>query len=342
MPSRVKFFSGAPLATSLDWDEEGLLNNFASSSQSLKPQHEHQDEHAAQYGVGSPLQDLTLLHEQHRRPKHRTDPEEFLEYSLAVHEGLQSSQIAPHENVEDEDTTFVTTTSFMTSFSDHSELPTEVSVSMNPPRVKQVVTFSGPITNLDAIPTVPHLLKIRPQTVTVNLIVGIINVAPTRTVQVRKGNYSMDVVEIVVGDETKAGFNISSWLVPVGSQQQQQRMDELRASLQGLQPQDIVLVQCIALSTFNGQVFGQSLNRRMTKNTTKIALLHRDGDSSMVDLEGSSLSINVSGKLQRVQDWVESFVGPGGKRKRATRTGALESKRTRYAAEEEVLPPDSP
>lgn len=369
----TKFYTGAPSSSELDWEEERLLSRFNSpvrrylgeaQAPSSTPFTQiganwrevpldgklfHQTpkakvtarQFAKPASNGSPI---ALVSEQtffdaddvHQQQGHASD---FLERSFAVHAGIQSSQIAPHEDDEEEETTFVTTTSFSTDLSEESEV-----LTLHTPPAKKIVSFSGPITNIRAIPDAAHLHIIRPQTVTINLIVGVVNVAPAKTVHVRKGNYSMDVVEMLVGDETKAGFNISSWLPPLESQKAEQ--NDLRRSLMGLRAQDIVLIQCVALSTFNGVVFGQSLNRRSTKNTTRITLLHRDSHSlgdGLMDLQSSMLSSSIAGKLQRVKDWVTAFVGPGTKRRGSLETTSRKgSKRRRREIADESLPPDTP
>ncbi|KAG7286177.1 hypothetical protein NEMBOFW57_008482 [Staphylotrichum longicolle] len=96
---------------------------------------------------------------------------------------------------------------------------------------------------------------------TFNLIVGIISISQPRAVKTRWGATKY-LVEVLVGDETKAGFAITYWL-PYNS------VDE--SPLAGLRPQDVVLVQNVALNVFNNKVYGSSLR----KNLTKVHLLSR-------------------------------------------------------------------
>jgi hypothetical protein len=201
----------------------------------------------------------------------------------------------------------------------------------------------GPLMSVKAVPTADYLQRIQPQTMTVNLLVGIINVGPARTVTTRKGGHDMDIIELIVGDETKAGFTISSWHRAQDSQQRHKVKDQSREILSSLRPQDIVLIERVALSSFRNAVFGQSLNRRATMNTTAFTVLHKahtlrpDGD------EQTSFPRAVESKLERVQDWVSSFIGPSAKRKAQSEPlpQAGLKKKARSTLIEEFLPADS-
>ncbi|KFY21667.1 hypothetical protein V493_07226 [Pseudogymnoascus sp. VKM F-4281 (FW-2241)] len=267
---------------------------------------------------------------------------QFYEDSLAVYENLPSSAI-PVPGSEDEilrpdaeaGTTVSNSTSFSTSlglsFNSHS---TALSNGVDLP-----VPDGGRISDLGYIPNAKYLHSIQPQTMTVNIIVGIISISPPRSIQTRGGS-TVEIVELLVGDETRSGFGINCWLPlgtvsrPVGGH------PDLRSSLSGLRPQDIILIRNVALSSFRGKVYGQSLRREVTK----VDLLFRNridrkdegGCFSARDLNntiGSDIHPQV-GKTIRVREWVLRFVGHGAGTMRRTVEGKVE-------VVDEKLPPDT-
>lgn len=161
---------------------------------------------------------------------------------------------------------------------------------------------------------------------TINLLVGVISLAPARTVQLKKSNAQMDITELIVGDETRAGFTISFWLVPEDSQHRP--ADDLRETLRALRAGDVLLLQNVALSCFRGSVYGQSLSKRITRNSTLL--------TPMDDRAASRLQSNLRPKLERVQDWVGDFVGV------ARKVASFENNDERQAARTiDALPPDT-
>ncbi|KAL5346284.1 hypothetical protein ACLOAV_008552 [Pseudogymnoascus australis] len=267
---------------------------------------------------------------------------QFYEDSLAIYENLPSSAIpalGPEDQILRPDaeagTTASNSTSFSTSlgfsFNSHS---TALSNGEHLP-----VPDGGRISDLSHIPNSKYLHSIQPQTMTVNVIVGIISISPPRSIQTRGGS-AVEIVELLVGDETRSGFGINCWLPlnavsrPVGSH------PDLRSSLTGLRPQDIILVRNVALSSFRGKVYGQSLRREVTK----VDLLFRN----RIDREDeggcySSRDLNTTissdthpqvGKTIRVREWVLRFVGHGAGTMRRTDEGKVE-------VVDEKLPPDT-
>ncbi|KAK4553082.1 hypothetical protein LTR86_009809 [Recurvomyces mirabilis] len=220
----------------------------------------------------------------------------FLEVSLGMLSELQSSQIAgPEETTFMSTYSFATGTSFTTSNGEteySSTSPTKLTNNANN------TTMRGDITDLKTIPSAEHITRIQPQTMTVNLLAAIISISPSRTVSLRRSNREMEIVEITLGDETRAGFSLSFWLAPQDSQHKQ--ADDLRSSLQALRSGDVVLIQNVALSAFKGSVYGQSLSRKFAKNSTVVHLLSDDG----FGLPGP-----LKAKFVRVQRWADDFVG---------------------------------
>lgn len=262
---------------------------------------------------------------------------QFYEYSYAVHEDIPSSQIiSPKEPTE---TSFVTDTDYSTLSSfDASTSRTEKSL--------RVVPVSGRITNLSDIPNAAYLRSISPQTMTVNLVVGIISMPQPRSIKTRRGGRFIELVEMLVGDETKAGFVINVWLQSAApAEGRALSTDDMRSTIKGLRPQDVVLVRNVALDSFRGKVYGQSLR----KNTTKLDLLFRNAvdreddvgayDAQQLDEAGESEP--QAAKAERVREWVMKFVGAGVRpiHMQEHRTAIVQ--RRPHLEHAQILPPDT-
>ncbi|KAI4723670.1 hypothetical protein E4T48_00137 [Aureobasidium sp. EXF-10727] len=371
-PSKVKFLTGAPVTSALNWSDEGLLNTFSSSLQ------RYLDAHSGPPPTPAPSQPVArwrsislaankTFHESPILPRklpqaNKTSlsrqihnliedhDDDFLDHSFALEADLQSSQIAPHHQspeADPEESTFMTDDSVDSTFMDGLD----TTVMSTQPSLREDSGFRsgaayrpvGPVMSVKAIPTADYLQRIQPQTMTVNLLVGIISIAPARTVTTRKGGHDMDIIELTVGDETKTPFTISSWHPAQDSQQRYKIADKSRNVLSSLRPQDIVLIERVALSSFRNAVFGQSLNRRATKNATAITLLHKAHDYRADSAQQSTFPLAVENKLERVCDWVSIFVGPNAKRKAHSeplpRAGS--KKKGKSTLVEEFLPADS-
>jgi hypothetical protein len=220
---------------------------------------------------------------------------QFYEQSRAVYDQLPSSQLMP-ESQSGEETSFVTDTSV--SFEATSFAGSTAKAPLGNQRLAH-------LSNLEAIPSAASLTKAQPATVTVNLIVGIISLSAPRAIQTRWGGTS-SLVEVLVGDETKSGFAITFWL-PSGA--------VTESALAGLRPQDVILIQNVALNVFMKKVYGSSLRKSMTK----VHLLYRrkldrhdvGGHYSSGDLASSATGNPQLGKTRRVWEWVLNFVGTG-------------------------------
>jgi hypothetical protein len=154
----------------------------------------------------------------------------------------------------------------------------------------------------------------------------------------------MDMIEVLVGDDTRAGFNISFWLAPttVESPEPARRSAggggggggrggapaDARATLRGLRPGDVVLVTYLALAHFNGNVFGQSLSRRITRNNTELVACTEERTGGLVGPVGA--------KVERVRRWAGAFVGNRHQRPVASPTDPTFKKRKKS-----LLPPDT-
>lgn len=166
------------------------------------------------------------------------------------------------------------------------------------------------------IPNAAYLRSIIPQTPSVTLVVAVIGINPIRRVTTRQSKQELDILEIIVGDETRTGFSITFWLtVPKHTRENAFRNSnsDLRDKLCGLRLRDIVLIRNLGLSSFQDLVYGQSLR----KGVTKVDLLHREqlndsevhGAFSSASIDAASREDRLLCKVQNVRDWLMNFVG---------------------------------
>ncbi|PNP82400.1 hypothetical protein FNYG_04109 [Fusarium nygamai] len=210
------------------------------------------------------------------------DPEnvlsQFYDHSLALHNSIPSSQLDSFEETTFEETSFMTTSS-----TGHLDMRDAV---------------PSHLSDLEDIPPARRILALNPQTVTLNIIAGIISIAQPRTVTTRWGR-SLSLVEILLGDDTKTGFAVTFWLA---------EENNAAAEISALRRQDVVLMQNVALHVFKDKVYGQSLRRGMTK----VSLLWRRDGSGLYSTRELSKRGQMHPQLQKakqVKDWVLKFVG---------------------------------
>ena len=233
---------------------------------------------------------------------------QYYEHSFAVHEnstqiiGSASSESALTE--EDEEHSFLSEIDPLTDT--HAQSVTSR-------------LASGTLNNLKDLPNARYLRSINPQTMTVNLVVGVISISQPRTITTRRTQQKVDLVELLVGDETRSGFHINIWLPAspydgMNAVKHHSEVDgNLNLQVSGLRPQDIILMKNVALSSFRDKVDGQSLRRGMTS----IDLLHRKtidshdirGTFSARQIDMECLENARMDKVRRVKEWVMHFVG---------------------------------
>jgi hypothetical protein len=348
MPRKVMIFAGAPECHTLDWTEQHLLNHFLNpiasfacldSSidradtevhfdltpdvpvwRSIPLQRKHLTTGFSQVHdiigdyAGSPgffnaiptLLDTTSTDSD----SSQSVLSRFYDHSLAIHDDIPSSQLPAGSSTDTtsfNETTFQDSTTFFSQTSDSA-----------PSQTQPVAIDVGHLSDLEDLPNAAYLQSILPQTITVNLIVGIISVAAPRTVRTRWGS-TKTLVELLVGDETKTGFSVTFWLSAEST-----IADKL---LRELRRQDIVLIRNVALSVFSKKVHGHSLR----KGITKVDLLHRKrldqsdqgGLYSMKNVSTVGAAHPQLVKTRKVREWVLNFVSDGGvslgKRKRGGR-----------------------
>ncbi|KAL8920292.1 MAG: hypothetical protein Q9208_006360 [Pyrenodesmia sp. 3 TL-2023] len=344
---RVIVYTGAPASRSLSWDEDQLTAPLQSCFTEARKPHTHVDKDVGPKWRSLPFEQIHLPtgltqatnldfvpeasydeaetsflsttdlsigpHSEDGDIQSSMDQDsdilsQYYEHSFAVHDDPLSSQILPPTSPPPSPSSFLDSDA---SFDDSTidDLQRQISVSR---------FHSTSITNLSSIPTASYLHSINPQTMTVNLLVGIISVPPARTLTTRKDNRIVDLIEMIVGDEVKAGFGVNIWLPLQDSRAARppsKQSLELEEQVRDLRPRDIVLMRNVALASFKGKVFGQSLRRGMTN----VELVWRGvvDDTDRPGLfEASEVERGADAgmeKLKKVREWVLQFVGGGGR-----------------------------
>lgn len=346
MADKILIFAGAPESRTLNWDSDDLLSEFQdaivwltntdATKAAVLPAAPSLPDHAAwrslslnrsrlpigfsqqheyvpslQYGpddttFGPSPEFLTTVSLSFADSDHGEHPvlSQLYEHSMIAHQELPSSQLVFQSTGQATSFLDDDTTSFLSGDGSQAE------------SVKGPLLFRGNdlLSDLKNVPSAAYLDKIRPQTMTCNLVVGIISISQPQVVKTRWG--SKYLAEILVGDETKAGFAITYWL-PYDTVEE--------SPLAGLRPRDIVLMQNVALNVFTKKVYGSSLR----KNLTKLHLLYRmkldsqdaGGYYSTSDLSSHGDAHPQLEKTRRVRDWVINFVGLGNHDTRRTDPG---------------------
>ncbi|KGO78354.1 Nucleic acid-binding, OB-fold [Penicillium italicum] len=322
------FLVGAPLSSCLDWDTDELLstpippfdNDTGSPEEQPSP-----DQPTARWRVLRSSVDK--LGDNYDTFQQYEDPAFFISHQLAVATNVPQGNsedsilqfydhsFAIHETSEVVSSDlYVADTTQESSLGEDSELASFTGLD-NPdiPRSPRILHIPGPLGNLQDIPTARYIQSIAPQTMTVNLIVGVLAIHPPRRIVTRQWKTELDLVELVVGDETRAGFGVSFWLKPEKpTAAKNNEADRLGRSLASLRPRDIVLLRTVGLSTFQGRVYGQSLRRGMTT----VELLHRrpvDVTDAVGFYQGRIQEVSPHDdrpvlKARRVRNWMLRFV----------------------------------
>ncbi|KAI0899158.1 hypothetical protein F4806DRAFT_456853 [Annulohypoxylon nitens] len=233
--------------------------------------------------------------------------DQFYDHSLAIHDDIPSSQL-PTLSLSTDDSSFETTEELSTRLSTQGS-------NSSARQQKKLIPQSGHLSDLEDLPNASYLQSISPQTMSVNLIVGIISIAEPRTVKTRWGA-TRSLVELLVGDDTKSGFSVSFWLSSEFDESSSKTLRELRR-------QDVILLRNVALSVFMKKVHGHSLRKGLTKVDLlfrrRLDRKDRGGLYNVKDVTSKKPAHQQLLKARKVQEWVMNFVGGGetalGKRK---------------------------
>ncbi|CAI7645250.1 unnamed protein product [Penicillium glandicola] len=329
MSRKTIFLVGAPLPGSLNWDTDELLNTpmppFHEDTKSPEQQLSLDQQPVKWRVLRSPLVDK--LGDNYDSFQGYEDPAFFVSHQLAVATGVPQGhpedsilQFYDHSFAIHETSKVVSSDMYVADTTQESSLDEDsISVSStgldkaDTPRSPRILHIPGPLSNLQDLPTARYVQSIAPQTMTVNMIVGVLAVHPPRRIVTRQWKTELDLIELVVGDETRAGFGVNFWLKPEKpTAAKNNEADRLGRSLTSLRPRDIILLRTVGLSTFQDRVYGQSLRRGMTT----VELLHRQ-PVDVTDAvgfyqgriqEGSSRDDQPLLKARRVRNWMLGFV----------------------------------
>lgn len=245
---------------------------------------------------------------------------DFYDHSFSIYEAIPSSQIESQSSITPGTPIYESSEEM---FPEQPSTPGGIIRTSSQRRLSQAPKPKT-LSNLNQIPGAAFLNSIHPQTKTVNLIVGVIQIAPSRIVTTG-GKFGrprqMELVELLVGDETKTGFSITMWLpreMHVNWKDGAQEKPEgsrslLRRSIKAVQIRDVVLIQNVALSFFRGKVHGQSLRGDVTKIDTlfrkKIGEEEQAGCYTVQNLRMATGKDQQILKVKRVRDWLLDFIG---------------------------------
>jgi hypothetical protein len=240
--------------------------------------------------------------------------DEFYDHSFTIHEAIPSSELSQTDAPPQ--------TPVYESRQDMLTPQTPGIIRTSSQRRLSQAPRPNMIWDLARIPNAQYLIKIQPQTMTVNIIAGVIDIGPPRKVTTGRAHgrpRQAELVELTLGDDTKTGFNVTLWMPPnmhVGWRDDAQANNQaggrstLRRSVKEIRPRDVIMLQHVALSEYRGKVHGQSLKG----DVTKLDLLFRrkvDDD----DLQGCYNASNLRNpaepqtrKVKAVRDWVNDFV----------------------------------
>ena len=262
---------------------------------------------------------------------------QYYEHSFALHEDVPSSQIVGSTSAFADE-------SFVTEPEELSVVLTGDGDLETDDQFARSKLISSHLSDLKDLPNAAFLYSITPQTMTVDLVVGIISISQPRIVKTRRGGREVELVEILVGDDSRAGFGINIWLSPAQETSDSGPRDEhLRESTLQLRPRDVVLARQLALCSFRGKVYGQSLRKGMTS----LDLLYRNvldkndrrGALRPKDFRDEAVRDCQMRKVQKVKHWVLQFVGSNAGPPALANTS---TSRIQKQAQLEPLPNDTP
>lgn len=230
---------------------------------------------------------------------------QFYEHSYAVHEELPASDVYGFDSINDK-------SQFPIDKIDQSdENPSEAEPLTQ--KIARAKPRSLNATNLRDIPKSSVIRALGPSTMSVDLVVGVLSISQPRMIRTKKYGRLVELVEMIVADDTKSGFGITIWL-PILKERNAKSVqeDDLRLGVTRLRPQDIILARNVALNSFKEKVYGQSLR----KGVTKLDLLYRNvidshderGHYSWEELHRGIDEPQLA-RVRALKEWMMSFVG---------------------------------
>lgn len=252
---------------------------------------------------------------------------DFYNHSFTIHEAMPSSRISDMMPLTPGTPVYESNDEL---FSERSNSPSGIIRSSSQRRLSQVPKPKQ-MSDLDQLPNARVIECMGAYKSRINMIVGVISISQPRKVPIRNDpGRKAELVEMVVGDETKSGLCVTMWLPREmrvnwqdGKQEKPEgRRSELRRTLKNIRPQDIILLQNVALGTWKGKVQANSLS-----DVTKIDVLYRkkvDDEEQISCYSAQNLRMATAKdtqmlKVKKVRDWMADFLGEapvrGGRRK---------------------------
>ncbi|KAJ6189347.1 hypothetical protein N7519_004255 [Penicillium mononematosum] len=261
------FLVGAPLSANLNWDTDELLNK------PIPPFHDNTSS-PEQLSLEQPpvrwrvlRSSVDKLGDNYDSFQGYEDPAFFISHQLAVaadatdatQEQSEDSilqfydhSFAIHETSEVAGSDLYVTDSIQdSSLGEDSMLASFTRLDKpDTPRSPRILHIPESLSNLQDLPTASEYDR------------GGVGSSSPRRIVTRQWKTELDLIELVVGDETRAGFAVNFWLKPEKqTAAKNNEADRLRRSLASIRPRDIVLLRTVGLSTFQDRVYGQSLRR---------------------------------------------------------------------------------
>ena len=301
-----------------------------------------------------------------RSKDHRSSGRAFLEQSFALHcESDAPTHPAPSSSKTKD--SFETDNSTLLPSED--ELQQTPSSPLGPksarkgqprptslfPARSELRLLKNPPMTLSCIPSASEITHAYPSTLTANIIVSVMAIKPPRGITMRKTGRTVQLVEILVADDTEASsFGISFWLHSSSNPGNNRKCkpppteDGLRDELQNLRVGDVVLITNFALAQWNGLVHGASLARRTWRTTVSILWTGarkstKLGRAMMAKGGLDSRDGCWSQRALSVKKWVMQNIVPGGFREASPGerlVAAVDTSGERWSKKRKFLPDD--
>lgn len=250
-----------------------------------------------------PLSDLSCDRNVNFCENHLTDSPDtdFYESSCFWHNNINCSQATGREDHRDA-TVSATLPTYgrMYSHLTHSKVEQSFGESVFPSILKDQSLLLVPLSDL---PTAGDVDRLMPQTVTVSLLVIALNINFKCQLRARRTGQRFDLVELSVGDDTQNKFNINIWLKSsvsssrlINAAKPSFQMDNSRSTINMIKTGDLLLLENIVLTSWEGCVCGQNLWKRIGNIETKIHIVEKKQFDS-------PLSSNLANRIAKVQNW---------------------------------------
>ncbi|KAF2754776.1 hypothetical protein EJ05DRAFT_540841 [Pseudovirgaria hyperparasitica] len=271
-----------------------------------------------------------------------------LRHSFKFHERITAAHLTQTQDV----TSFISAPSF-TSLGDTTLDATLFPSTSSLPALQLHPSLTN--TPLSALPSAARLDALQPQTPTATLLVAVLSTTIRSIIIKRKPSkrsrrtepsepVERHLIDLLVADQSRAGFKCTFWLPPSTSlssplmeiEAHMSPIDIPLTSISSLRRGCIVLIRCIALASYDGSVYAQSLNPYLTKMKTSIDLLvDADGRDRVEVIDPVWRS-----RIGETREWVKTYVGGAGTKRKAREDRTKDRVKVKMKRFEEDLPPD--